>query len=124
MSKGDDILLAARQHFGALRTVETLRRIKVPEWNDAELCYWPEMDVTEKCAIFGAFRGLRPDSAAQLLDAAVLHVLLRSRNAFGDRLFMDEHEAAIRATHPDVLLRIANEMGWGRQRSLEDHEKN
>ena len=123
MPSGNDILLAARSHFRAARTVETLRKVAVPEWSDAEIYYWPEMDVAEKRAVFGHFSGLRPRSPAELFDAAITQVLLRSRDAFGNRLFRDDQEPALRDTHPDVLLRIANEFGWSAT-SLEEQEKN
>jgi hypothetical protein len=121
-SKGNDILVKARSHFRAARTVESLRKIEVPEWG-SEVHYWSEMDVAERRAIWSAFRPGELPTTGELMDAAVLQVLLRSRDAFGERLFADADDEALRDTSPDVLMRIANEMGW-RSTTLEAAEKN
>lgn len=127
MSRGSSMLLAARSHFRAARTTESLRKVHVPEWvgegSDGDVHFWPEMDVAERRAVWAGFRPGEAPTTGELLDAAVTQVLLRSRDAFGERLFRDEDEAALRDTHPDVLMRIANAMGW-RSTALEDAEKN
>jgi hypothetical protein len=51
-------------------------------------------------------------------------VCLRARDQFGQRLFTDADGDALRDTSPEVLQRIANEMGWGSRPTLEDAEKN
>lgn len=122
---GNELLLRARSHFRAARTVETLRKIAVPEWG-AEIHYWPEMSVDEKRAVFRhlkATEGL--DMALDgMLGAAVTQVCRRARDQYGNRMFGDDQEDALSDTDPDVLLRISNEMGWGSRPSLEDAEKN
>jgi hypothetical protein len=120
--RGTDILLAARSHFRAARTVEALRKVEVPEWG-ATLHYWPEMDVAERRAIWAHFRPGETPTTGELLDASVMQVLLRARNEHGERLFSDMDVEALRDTHPDVLQRVANEFGW-RSTSLEVAEKN
>jgi hypothetical protein len=127
MSKsGNEVLLRARTHFRASRTVEALEKIAVPEW-ETEIFYWPEMSVDEKRAVF---RHLRAGSGGLevpldgMLAAAVTQVCLRARDAYGNRLFGDDQEEDLRDTHPDILQRISNEMGWGSRPSLEDAEKN
>lgn len=123
MSKGNEILLAARTHSRAARTVESLRRIAVPEWGDAELYFWPKMDVTEKREVFRHFSGMGRAHPSELIESAISQVLIRSRDAFGNRLFADDQEAALRDVDPDVLMRVAGEMGWSAA-SVEDAEKN
>lgn len=121
-----DILLRARQHFRNARTVETLRKISVPEWG-AEVYFWPEMSLDERRSVYAPMRmsdGRLEMSPAALLDASVAQVCLRSRDAHGNRLFTDSDDAALRDTDPEVLQRIASEMGWGSRASVEDAEKN
>lgn len=124
--KGNKILLAARSAFRARRAVETLQKIEVPEW-DCTVYYWPEMDVAEREGVYQHFRagaeGLQLEGAG-LVNAAVMQVLLRSRDEFGNRLFGDADQAALRDTDPGVLTRISNEMGWGSRPNIEDAEKN
>ena len=123
---GNEILLRARKHFRAARTIETLRKVEVPEWA-TDLYFWPEMSVDEKRAVYGHLRlagGQVELPVDGLLNAAVTQVLVRSRNASGERLFGDDAEAALRDTDPAVLQRISNEMGFGSQPSLEAAEKN
>lgn len=119
-----ELLLRARSHFRATRTPETLEKIAVPEW-EAELFFWPEMSVDEKRAVFANLKiGGDDIPAAGLIDAAVIQVQLRSRDAFGNRLFGDGDEAALRDTDPEVLQRVSNAMGFGARLSLEDAEGN
>ena len=125
MSK-KDVLLKARSHFRGSRTVEALRKVEVPEW-DTEIFYWPEMSVAEKRAVFAHLRvasGLVDIPVDGLIEASVTQVCLRARDAFGNRMFSDEDEEALRDTDPNVLQRISNEMGFGSQPTLEDAEKN
>jgi hypothetical protein len=119
-----ELLLRARSHFRATRTPETLEKIAVPEW-DTDIHFWPEMSVDEKRAVFSNLKiGGDDIPAAGLIDAAVIQVQLRSRDAFGNRLFSDGDEAALRDTDPEVLQRISNAMGFGARLSLEDAEGN
>jgi hypothetical protein len=122
---GNAILIRARQHAGASRITETLKKIEVPEWG-TEIYYWPEMSVEEKRGVFRHLKSNGGDGVAidALLDAAVAQVCLRARNSQGVRLFNDEDEAAIAQTHPDVLTKISSQMGWGSRPSMEDAEKN
>lgn len=121
-----EILLAARQHFRRARTTDALQKIDVPEWG-CEVYYWPEMDVEEKRAVFRHLRmvgGSVEIPLGDLVDAAITQVCLRARDAFGNRLFSDEDAKALADTDPEVLQRVANEMGYGSRVSLEDAEKN
>ena len=120
---GHDILKRARSQFRAARTVEALRKIDVPEW-EAEVFYWPAMSVEESREIGRHIRVSESLTAGDFVDAAVTQVMLRARDAYGNRMFTDEDENALRDTDPDVLKRIAAEMGWGAPTSLEDAEKN
>jgi hypothetical protein len=123
---GREILLRARSHFRAARVLESLRPVAVPEW-DTTLYFWPEMSVEERRAVFGHLRlegGEIVATPGALLEAAVSMVCLRARDQFGQRLFSDADVDALRDTSPDVLQRIANEMGWGSRPTLEDAEKN
>lgn len=127
MSKGSDILLRARQHARASRTVESLKRIEVPEW-DASIFFWPEMSVDEKRSVFRHMRSngeggieLGFDS---MLAAAVDQVKYRARDELGNRLFSDGDDVALMDTAPDVLMRISAEMGWGNRPTQEEAEKN
>ena len=123
---GRDILLRARSHFRASRTVETLRKVSVPEW-DTDIFYWPDMSVEESRAIGRHIRisgGATVISAGDFTEAAVTQVLLRARDQYGNRLFTDADESALADTDPDVLRRIASEMGWTGRDSAEDVEKN
>jgi hypothetical protein len=121
---GQDILRKARASFREARTVETLRKIEVPEW-DAEIFFWPEMSVEEKRAVFANLKIGGGDIPADgLIDAAVIQVQLRSRDAFGNRLFGSGDDVALRDTDPDVLQRISNEMGYGSSPSNEDAKGN
>lgn len=123
---GQEVLLRARKHFRAARTVETLRKIEVPEWG-TDLYYWPEMSVAEKRAVFSHLRlagGQVEIPVDGLVDAAVTQVAMRARDAYGNRLFADGDDEALRDTDPMVLQRISNEMGFGSGPSLEAAEKN
>lgn len=123
---GRDILLKARSHFRAARTVETLKKIAVPEW-DTEVFYWPEMSVEESRAVGRHIRvsgGSASITAGDLTEASVTQVLLRARDAYGNRLFTDADDAALADTDPAVLQRIASAMGWASRASLEDAEGN
>jgi hypothetical protein len=123
---GNDVLLRARQHWRKSRTHESLRRIAVPEW-DTEITFYPEMSVAERLAVFAHMKGSAGGieiTPAALLSAAVTQVCQRARDPMGERLFTDEQESDLYDTHPDVLQRIANEMGWGSSPSLEDAEGN
>jgi hypothetical protein len=123
---GNDVLLKARTHWRANRTHESMRKVSVPEW-DTEIFYFPEMSVSERLAVFSHMKagpdGLQITPAA-LLSAAVTQVCQRSRDAMGERLFTDEQEPDLYDTHPEVLQRIANEMGWGSNLTLEAAEGN
>lgn len=128
MSKrGNEILLRARQHARASRTVESLKKIEVPEW-DCTIFYWPEMSVDEKR---GVFRHMKQGSDGTvelgfdaMLAAAVDQVRFRARDELGHRLFSDEDADALADTSPDVLMRVSGEMGWGARVDPEDAEKN
>lgn len=123
---GKEILLRARSHFRLARVVETLRKVEVPEW-ETTLHYWPEMSVEEKRAVFDHMRvegGKVVATPGTLLEAAVSMILLRARDPFGNRLFQDTDAAALADTSPEVLQRIANEMGWGSSESVEDAQGN
>lgn len=120
---GKEILLRARQHFRASRTVETLHKIHVPEW-EADIYYWPEMSVEERRGVYRNMPISGELTGAAMVSAAVDHVRLRSRNEHGDRLFSDEDESALIDTAPHVLARIAAVMGWGERTTLEGAEKN
>ena len=122
----NDILLRARSHFRATRTVESLQKLEVPEW-DLTLHYWPALSVDEARETGRHIRiggGTAQINAGDLTDAAVSHVLNRARDPHGVRLFSDEDEAGLRDTDPSVLQRIASTMGWGGRPSVEDAEKN
>jgi hypothetical protein len=123
---GNDVLLKARQHWRAHRTHESLRKVSVPDWG-TEVFYYPEMSVAERLAVFAHMKagktGLEITPSA-LLAAAVTQVCLRARDAMGERLFTDDQEPDLYDTHPDVLQRIANEMGWGSSQTLEQAEGN
>lgn len=127
MSKrGNEILLKARTHARASRSVETLKKIDVPEW-DCSIFYWPSMSVDEKIGV-RQYTAFNPDGSLALTGAAMLsaaraQVALRARDEFGERLFGDEDEGALSDTDPNVLERISNAMGFGRA-TLEDAEKN
>jgi hypothetical protein len=124
---GNAILLRARQHAGASRVTETLKKIEVPEWG-TEIYFWPEMSVEEKRGVFRHMKSNGQGGIAlamdALIDAAVAQVCLRARNSQGIRLFSDGDESAIAQTHPDVLTEISNQMGWGSRPTMEDAEKN
>lgn len=126
MASGREILLKARTHFRATRTVETLRKITVPEW-ETDIHFWPEMSVEESRAV-GQHVHLRGGemviNVGDVTDAAVTQVIFRARDAFGTRLFSEEDDAALRDTHPSVLQRIASEMGWTSSTTAEGAEKN
>lgn len=126
-SKGNEILLRARQHARASRTIETLQKIDVPEWG-CSIHFWPDMSVDEKRGVFRHMRHSQ-DGGVELafdamLAAAVDQVRFRARDELGNRLFADADESAITDTAPDVLMRISGEMGWGARVSQEDAEKN
>ena len=121
MSK--ELLLKARTHFRAARTVETLRKIAVPEW-DTEIHYWPEMSLDERRAVYAHLRMGDERTIADFVEASLAQVLARSRDANGARLFGDDDEQALRDTDPKVLQRISTEMGFGSGLSVEDAEKN
>lgn len=126
MSRGSDVLLKARTHFRAARTVETLKKIAVPEW-DSEIFFWPEMSVEESREVGKHIKlqgGQAVIDAGALTDAAVSQVQFRARDQFGERLFGDADEKPLRDTDPEVLKRIASEMGWASRTSAEDLEKN
>ncbi len=126
MSKGNEILLRARTHFRNTRTPETLQKLAVPEW-EAEIYYWPDMSVEESREVGQHIRmsnGKLAIAAGDLTDAAVTQLLFRARDAFGNRLFSEADETALRDTHPSVLTRLASEMGWSSRANLEDAEKN
>lgn len=126
MSKGTDILLRARTHFRAARTVETLEKIEVPEWGTA-LHYWPEMSVEEAREVGRHLRisgGEVVISAGDMTESAVTQILFRARDEHGTRLFADNDAAALADTDPKVLQRIATQMGWVSRASVEDAEKN
>ncbi len=126
MSKGSDILLRARTHFRAARTVETLARVHVPEW-DTTIHYWPEMSVEESREVGQHLKiegGQVVISAGDMTAAAVTQILFRARDEHGARLFGDSDEAALADTDPKVLQRIAAEMGWVSRTTAEDAEKN
>lgn len=120
---GKDILLKARSHFRAARTVETLRRIVVPEW-DTEVYFWPEMSVEERRAVYAHIKMGTERTFADLSAAALTQVLWRARDAHGNRLFSDADAAALADADPKVLERIGGEMGFGSGLSVEDAEKN
>lgn len=120
-SAGNSILLAARAAFRAKRTVETLAKIAVPEWG-TELYYWPEMSVEERLAVFSHVKLTADRSLAHSVAMSLAQVQYRARDAFGNRLFTDEDTAALSDTDPDVLARIASEMGTSVE-TVEDAEK-
>lgn len=123
---GADVLTRARAHFRPARDVSRLRKISVPEW-DAEIYFFPEMSLEEAREV-GRHITLQGGQAvitgASIAEAAVTQVLHRSRDQFGDRLFSDADEKALTDTDPEVLKRIAAEMGWTSSPSIEDAEKN
>lgn len=119
---GRDILLKARSHFRAARTVETLAKIEVPEW-ETTIHYWPDMSVEESREVGRHIRiagGQAAISAGDLTEASVTQILLRARDAFGNRLFTDGDATALADTDPAVLRRIASAMGWSGRESVED----
>jgi hypothetical protein len=123
---GADILSRARAHFRNARTVETLRKIAVPEWG-CDLHYWPEMSLEESREVGRHIRlaaGRMEITAGDLAEAAVTQIVHRARDQNGLRLFTDEDVTAIRDTDPRVLQRIASEMGWTSGATLEDAEGN
>lgn len=122
---GKEALLRARSHFRASRTVETLRKLTVPEW-DLDIHYWPTMSVEESREVG---RHIRVGTgavlnAADITDAALTQVLQRARDAHGVRMFTDEDETALRDTDPAILRAISEVMGIGNAPALEDAEKN
>ena len=119
---GKEILLRARSHFRAARTVETLRKIEVPEWETA-VHYWPEMSFEERKAVYAHIRA-KDRTFADMQACALTQVLMRARDAYGTRMFSDEDETALADTDPAVLLRIGNEMGFGTGLTVEDAEGN
>lgn len=119
---GHDILLRARNHFRASRTVETLRKISVTEW-DTDVYFWPEMSVEERKAVYAHIRA-DGRTLADLQACALTQVLMRARDAFGARLFTDADMDALADTHPDVLLRISTAMGLGSGLTVEGAEGN
>lgn len=118
-----DLLLKARQHFRAARTVETLRKIEVPEWGET-VHYWPEMSLDERRAVYAHIRAGDERTLADMTAAALTQVLWRARDAHGMRLFKEEDAAALADTDPRVLERISAEMGFGVQATVEDVEGN
>lgn len=121
-AQGNAILSAARSAFRSQRTVETLAKITVPEWG-AELYYWPEMSVEERLAVYAHVKIATERNLADVVRMSLAQVLWRARDAFGNRLFSDDDEAALADTDPDVLQRVAAAMGTGETESIEDAEK-
>jgi hypothetical protein len=122
MSRGDEILLRARQAFSELRQPETLRKIEVPEWG-AVVYYWPSRSMEERRGCEQYIRLGDRSSYADLTAYHAAQVCFRARDEFGQRLFRDDQEAAIAQTHPEVIARISSEMGLGDGMTLEEAEK-
>jgi hypothetical protein len=127
MPDSKEILLRARSHFRAFRTVETLQKIHVPEW-DLDVYYWPKMSVEEAREV-RRFMRMAPGgeglSAGALIEASVAQVVYRARDQSGVRIFSDaDAEPLSTDTDSDVIRRIALEMGFSSGESLEDAEKN
>lgn len=118
-----DILLRARQSFRASRTVETLQKITVPEW-DLELFFWPVMSVEERMAVRSHVKLGETRTLADITATAVTQVIKRARNVHGTLLFTDADRRALEDTDPAVLERISSEMGYGTEVTLEAAEKN
>ena len=118
-----DMLLKARSHFRAARTIESLRRIEVPEW-EAEVYYWPEMSLEERKAVYAHIKSAGERSFADMTAAAYTQVLMRARDAHGQRLFGDQDAAGLADVDPMVLERISAEMGFGSGMTAEDAEGN
>ena len=119
---GQDILRKARATFRAARTVETLRKISVPEW-ETEIFYWPEMSVEERLAVYAHVKVSAERTLADVVKMALAQVQWRARDAHSNRLFTDEDEAALADTDPAVLQRISSEMASGDVGTVEDAEK-
>jgi hypothetical protein len=118
-----DLLLKARQHFRAARTVETLQKIAVPEWG-FDFYYWPAMSVEERMAVRSHVKLSETRTLADMTATAVTQILKRARDPHGTLLFTDSDRAALEDTDPMVLERISGEMGYGVEVTLEDAEGN
>lgn len=121
--KGNAILLRARQQFRQLRTVESLKKIEVPEW-DSTLHYWPVRDLEERLAVEQHIRIGGDRTFADLMRLHTAQVCHRARDELGFRLFTDEDAKALADTYPKVVERISSEMGLGDGLTLEEAEKN
>jgi len=120
-----DVLLKARQQFRATRTVETLRKIEVPEWDDGfVLHFWPVMSVEERMAVRSHVKLGESRTLADITATAVTQIIKRARNAHGTLLFTDSDRQSLEDTDPVVLERISNEMGYGTDVTIEAAEKN
>lgn len=123
--KGNAILTHARQQFRDQRTVETLRKLEVPEWNNTTIYYWRARDVTERLAIDKHIVISGDRTVAQMVEFYAATVCQRARDERGNRLFSDSDEDGIRDTDPQVLQKIALAMGLGGDSpSVEEAEKN
>lgn len=125
-TSGKDVLTRARAHFRPSRDVSRLRAIAVPEW-DTTLHYFPEMSLEEAREVGRHIKlegGQAVINGGSLVEAAVTQVLYRARDEFGDRLFDDSDEKALTDTDPEVLKRIASQMGWVSSPTVEEAEKN
>jgi hypothetical protein len=121
--KGNEILLRARQQFRNTRTVETLKKIPVPEW-ETDVFYWPTRDMAERVAIEEHIRISGDRTLADLRRFHMAQVTHRTRDEFGNRLFSDSDVEALADTHPEVIQRVSLAMGMGDGLTLEVAEKN
>lgn len=120
---GNEILLSLRTEFSSQRVVETLRKVSGIK---QAIYYWPSLDMRERLAVSRHVKiGMDGTQVvSDLIESQLAHVLHRSRDAFGNRLFADDQEDAIRQIDPDVISQIANEMTLGPRVTYEDAEKN
>ena len=118
-----DLLLKAREHFRADRTVVTLQKIAVPEWG-FDIYYWPVMSVEERIAVRSHVRMGEGATLGDMVPVSLTQIIKRARDPHGTRMFIDSDRAALEDTNPLVLERISAQMGYGTDITIEAAEGN